>query len=180
MPTLDLESLKQTKTSPTWPKGFFFFSLFIFLIVLGIFFGLDYIWLPRQENILNELKKESLKIRSEFSLEQEEKVALFERRLVTLKELLNQHSTFLGILNKIEEITHPQVYYTSFSYQRDKNSLNLDGIAKDQYVFSEAISGFINHPEIVKTVIVRSMRAEDTDLISFTIEIVFNSNILKP
>jgi len=181
MPTVDLESFKQTKTPPTWPRGFFFFSLTIFLIVLGAFLALNYFYLPQQENVLNGYKKEYQKIRSQFPLEKEEEVVLFEKRLNLLKELLDQHPYFSKALIKLEEITHPLVYYTNFEYSREKNSLSLQGIAKDQYVFSEAVNGLINHPEIIQTVVVKEMRSNTGQgtTVSFSLEVIFNPNIFK-
>ncbi len=181
MPTVDLESLKQTKTPPAWPRGFFFFSLTIFLIVLGAFLALNYFYLPQQENVLNGYKKEYQKIRNQFPLEKEEEIVLFEKRLNLLKKLLDQHSYFSKALLSLETITHPQVYYTNFEYGREKNSLNLQGIAKDQYVFSEAVNGLINHPEIVQTVIVKEMRsiASQSTTVFFSLEIIFNPNIFR-
>lgn len=179
MANIDLESLKQTKMPPTWPRGLFIFSLTIFLIVLSVYLVLNYFWIVRQEQVLSELKKKFQQIRSEFPLEKEEEVVIFEKRLNLLKQLLNQHPYLSKALVKLEEITHPQVYYTNFEYLRDSNSLRVQGVAKDQYVFSEAVNGFINHPEVIQTVIVKEMKALNDKTVNFSIELFFNANIFK-
>lgn len=179
MANIDLESLKQTKLPPSWPRGLFIFSLTVFLIVLCVFLGLNYFWIARQEKVLAELQKKFKQLRSEFPLEKEEEVIIFEKRLNLLKSLLNQHPYLSKALLKLEEITHPQVYYTNFEYQRDSNSLRLQGIAKDQYIFSEAVNGLVNHPEVVQTVIVKDMKTLTDRSVHFNIELIFNSNIFK-
>lgn len=179
MANIDLESLKQTNLPPTWPRGLFIFSLVIFLIVLSIFLALNYFWITRQEQVLNDLQKKFKQIRSEFPLEKEEEVILFEKRLNLLKSLLNQHSYFSKTLLKLEEITHPQVYYTNFEYQRDTNTLRIQGVAKDQYVFSEAINGFVNHPEVIQAVVVKEMKTLADKSVNFSLDLVFNPNVLK-
>jgi len=179
MANIDLESLKQTKVPPSWPRGLFVFSLVFFIIVLGIYLALNYFWIAKEESTLNSLKSEFQKIRSEFPLEKENEVILFEKRLNLLKKLLNQHSYFSQALLKIEEITHPQVYYTGFSFSRDKYLLSLEGISKDQYTFSEAVNGFVNHPEVIKTVIVKQTKISPDKTIDFSVDVYLNPNIFK-
>ncbi|MGB9680843.1 MAG: hypothetical protein ACP5OX_01790 [Minisyncoccia bacterium] len=179
MANIDLGSLKQTNLPPTWPRGLFVFSLVIFLIVLIVFLALNYFWIVRQEQILNELQKKFQQIRSEFPLEKEEEVVLFEKRLNLLKSLLNQHPYFSKALLKLEEITHPQVYYTNFEYERISNTLTIQGVAKDQFIFSEAINGLVNHPEVIQVLVVKEMKTSADKSVTFSIDLVLNPNILK-
>ncbi|MDD3491654.1 MAG: hypothetical protein PHG13_01710 [Candidatus Pacebacteria bacterium] len=173
-----MESLKTKELPPTWPKGLLTFFIVIFLVVLGAYFGLNF-WNQNQVSKLDILEDEFQNIRSSFSIDEEQKVVLFERKLNALNNLLNNHIYFSNILSLFEELTHPQVYYSRLDFSLNKNFISLNGVAKDQGILSEAINGLINNPEKVKAVVLKEMQIDLKNLVNFSYDIYFNPNVLK-
>jgi hypothetical protein len=178
MRNLDLESLKPKELPPTWPKGLLVFVLIIFLFALGAYFGLDY-WNKNKETQLTVLEEEFQNLRDSFALEQEKEVILFEKKLNSLNKLLTNHTYFSKVLLALEELTHPQIYYTNLDFSTDKNMLTLEGVAKNQMVFSEAVSGLVNNPDKIKAVAVNDMKITKDKKVSFSLYVFIQPSLLK-
>lgn len=178
MRNLDLGSLKPKELPPTWPKGLLIFSLVTFLIAAGAYFGLDY-WNKDKEAQLIVLEEEFQELRDSFALEQEKEVILFEKKLNSLSKLLANHIYFSKVLTALEELTHPQIYYTNLDFSTDKNMLTLEGVAKNQMVFSEAVSGLVNNPDKIKAVAVNDMKIDKNENVAFSLYVFIQPSLLK-
>jgi hypothetical protein len=178
MQNLNLESLKPKELPPTWPKGLLIFALVVFFIATGAYFGLDY-WNKDKEAQLIVLQDEFQGLRDNFALEQEREVILFEKKLNSLSKLLTNHIYFSKVLTALEELTHPQIYYTSLDFSTDKNMLTLEGVAKNQMVFSEAVSGLVNNPDKIKAVAVNDMKIDKKENVTFSLHIFIQPSLLK-
>lgn len=175
----EINVLKESKAIPTWPKGLFTFSLVIFLIVLGIWAGLNFYWLERQHNRLNELNAQFEKLRASFPLEKEQEVALLEKKTSILKKLLANRIYFSNVLSFLESSTHPDVYYTNLIFSSTNNILDIEGVAKNESVLSQAVNGFASQPDEIQTVIIRNARAAERGMLAFNLRLVFSSKILN-
>jgi len=178
MNQFDYDSLKTAKLPSAWPKGLLTFVLIICLLALGTAFGLNY-WNRIQENKLQQLETEFQTLRKTFPLSQEQEIAIFEEKLINLEKLLSNHIYFSNVLALLEQITHPQVYYTSLEYSLEKNSLVLGGTAKNQAVLSEAVNGFVNDSKDIKMVILRDMKVNTDSTVQFHLELLLQPQVLK-
>ena len=139
--------------------------------------GLKY-WNGHQQVYLSNLSQELKALRETFSSGEQEQVALFEKKINVLKELLGQHIYFSQDLTLLESLTHPQVYYTSLTFNPDNNSLALQGIARDQGVLSEAISGLVNNSQEVKAVALHTVKVGTNKSANFVLDIFLQPDIL--
>ncbi|NMB92538.1 MAG: PilN domain-containing protein [Parcubacteria group bacterium] len=178
MNQIGYEFFNTKKLPPTWPRGLLTFILIVTLLVIGIAIGLNY-YNKLQTNKLEKLTKEFDTLRLEFPLEQEKEIAAFEKRISNLTDLLNNHVYFSNVLNILEKITHPQIYYMTLDYTVDKNAITLSGIAKNQEILSEAINGLVNDPQDIKTVILKNIKTNTDKTVNFNIELLLNSQVLK-
>ena len=178
MQNLDLESLKPKELPPTWPKGLLIFVLIIFLFTVGAWLGLDYLNKSKEAQ-LTILEDEFQDLRNSFALEKEQEVILFEKKLNTLSKLLTNHTYFSKVLTVLEELTHPQIYYTNLDFSTEQNMLTLDGVAKNQEVFSEAVSGLLNNPDKIKAVAVKEMKIDKNKNIIFSLYAFIQPSLLK-
>jgi len=177
MKRINLDSLTSQKIPSTWPRGLLTFIVIVFLLTVGTVMGLKY-WNGHQQAYLSSLSQELKTLRESFSSEEQGKVALFEKKINVLKELLKQHIYFSQDLALLESLTHPQVYYTNLTFNPDNNSLALQGVAKDQSVLSEAISGLINDPQEVKAVALHTVKVGTNKSASFVLDIFLQPSIL--
>ncbi len=178
MQNFDLESLKPKELPPTWPKGLLTFTLVVFLITVGAYFGLDY-WNKNEDAQLVVLEEEFQNLRSDFPLQKEREAILFEKKLNSLSKLLTNHTYFSKVLLVLEELTHPQIYYTNLDFSTDTNMLILEGVARSQAVFSEAVSGLVNTPDKIKAVAVKDMKIDKNKNIAFSLYVFIQPSLLK-
>ena len=178
MANIDISALKPKESPPAWPKGLLIFSFIIFILTVGAWFALDY-WNKNQKNQLNMLDKQISSLRESLPFEKEQEVISFEKKLNNLLILLNNHTYLSKALTGIEGITHPDVYYTYWKFSIEENSLTLEGIAKDQKTFSEAVNGLVNSPDKVKMVSVKDMKTTKDGTVSFSLDVFFQSNFLR-
>ncbi|MDD3487746.1 MAG: hypothetical protein PHH35_00035 [Candidatus Pacebacteria bacterium] len=176
--TSTLQSLKAKQLPSTWPKGLLVFVLILFLLALGAYFSLDF-WNQNQNIKLDILEKEFQNTRDSFTIEEEQKVILFEKKLNALKDLLNDHIHFSNILSLFEELTHPQVYYFDLDFVANKGYISLNGVAENQEILSEAISGLVNDPTRIKAVVLKDMQIDLKNRANFSIDVYIQPNILK-
>jgi len=178
MQNIDLGSLKAKELPPTWPKGLLTFVLVIFLFTVAAYFGLDY-WNKTKEAELAVLEEEFQNIRSDFPLQQEQEAILFEKKLNSLSNILTNHTYFSQALTVLEELTHPQVYYTNLDFSTDDDRFTLEGVAKNQMVFSEAVSGLVNNSDKIKAVVVKEMKITHGENVSFSLYVFIQPSLLK-
>ena len=178
MQNIDLGSLKSKKLPPTWPKGLLTFVLVIFLFAVATYFGLDY-WNKTKEAELVVLEEEFQNLRSDFPLQKEQEAILFEKKLNSLSKLLTDHTYFSQALTVLEELTHPQIYYTNLDFSTSDNKFTLEGVAKNQMVFSEAVSGLVNNSDKIKAVVVKEMKVVKGENVSFSLYVFIQPSLLK-
>jgi len=178
MQNIDLESLKPKELPPTWPKGLLTFVFVIFLFTVAAYFGIDY-WNKTKKAELAVLEEEFQNLRSDFPLQREQEAILFEKKINSLSKLLNDHTYFSQVLTILEELTHPQIYYTNLDFSTEKNMLTLEGIAKNQMVFSEEVSGLVNNSSKIKAVVVKDMKTTKSEYVSFSLDVFIQPSLLK-
>jgi len=174
---INLDSLTPQKLPPTWPRGLLTFILIIFLLVGGGELGMRF-WNNRQQAKVDALNQELQTFREGFPSQQQEEITLFEKKINLLKQLLANHVYFSQDLTTLEELTHPQVYYSSLIFSPAKNALALQGIAKTQNVLSEMLSGLVNNPQEVKMIVFHQAKINENKSVDFSLDLYFQPDIL--
>ena len=172
------ESFNVKKLPPAWPKGLLTFVLIICFLTIGVAIGLNY-FNNLQNKKLQNLTAQFESLRADFPVAQEKEIATFEKKLTNLRALLNNHVYFSNVLNILEKLTHPQVYYTDLSYTTEKNTITLSGVAKTQQILSEAVNGFINDPQEIQMVVLKNVKANTNGTVNFNLDIILNEKVLK-
>ncbi|MDD3434502.1 MAG: hypothetical protein PHD96_01065 [Candidatus Pacebacteria bacterium] len=175
----EINILKESKAIPTWPKGLFTFSLVIFLITVGIWAGLNFYWLEHQTRRLDEINAQFEKLRASFPLEKEQEVALLEKKTSILKKLLADRIYFSKALVFLENFTHPEIYYTNLIFSSTNNILDLEGVAQNEGVLSQAVNSFAARPNEVSAVIIRNARIIEGGKLAFNLRLIFSSQTLN-
>jgi len=178
MNQFDYNSFKSTPLPSTWPKGLLTFVLILCFLSGASAFGLNY-YNTVQNKKLEVLTSQFQEMRKGFSTENEEKIALFEKKIINLDKLLNNHVYFSNVLSFLEKTTDPQVYYTKLDFSLEKKSLVLEGVAKNQQILSEAVNGFVNDSKDIQTVILRDMKANSDKTVQFHLELILQPQVFK-
>ena len=179
MSNVNLDLLNSTKAPPSWPRGILVFSVIVFLLTISLWLSLKYYWLAHREKVLTDLEDKFETLRAEFPLEKEREVVQFERKLKILRHLLKNHIYFTNIMKLVEDLTHSQIYYKSWSYDAKKDSLNITGVAKNQEILSQEVNSLVNHPEEIKAVVVKHIKTASEGGIEFDLELYFTQPVAK-
>jgi len=179
MNTGDLEFSKTSFSGTTRPQKLLIFIFIIFIAIIGGVFFLDY-YINTLTVQISDLKREQQEYQKVLPSEKEAEIINFEKKLNILNKLLENHSSLSRLLTSLEDLTHPEVYYTSFNFSKENGLVQLEGAAKSQEALIQAINGFINHPREIKAVIVREIKTDLKEkVVNFSINIYFQPEVLK-
>ncbi len=175
---ISFNSISSSKVPPSWPRGLLTFVFIIFLLIGGATIGVRF-WNQQQQLKVDALDQELQSLRESFPSDQQQKVALLEKKLNILQQLLAHHIYFSQDLATLESLTHPQIYYKNLIFSPTENSLSLQGVAKNQTVLSEALSGFTNNPQKVRMVVFHQSKTNSDGSIEFSLDLYLQPSILN-
>ena len=150
--------------------------LIIILIFSAYLFFLDW-----------NMGDEGKKIRKEISIaenqitvfkKEEKKLINIQKKVLYIKDLLNQHIYWTRFFALLEKYTLPDVYYTDFSSSINQ-PLALNGIAKNSQTLVGQVITLQNAADFVDEMEAKdiSLVSENTDEVSFTLNLVLNPDI---
>lgn len=116
-----------------WPL-WLSFSMF-FLSVLSLIFLRVYLVKIHEEiiSINDQIKNEAGKV----SVDDENTVIRLSDSLTALGGIVSNHSYFSGVFDSIGSLTHSKTVFTKFDADRDKNIINLKGLAQSYTVLAK-------------------------------------------
>lgn len=161
----------------SWPRGLFIFSLILFVLLLVIYFGLDY-YTKTKVNYNNDLDKQIETLRASFSIEKESEIINFESRLNNLSKLLANHTYLSKLFAELEAKTHQKVYFNNFEYDQKNNVLKLDGVAQNYTILAEALTAF-SQDENILSVDFKNLKTGASG-VTFSLELKINPQLIKP
>ncbi|MBT9132682.1 MAG: hypothetical protein DDT33_01210 [Firmicutes bacterium] len=140
---------KPTPKLPPWLNFLFYFSIFFLISVIFSYFLLGY--------FKNQAQKEVQKYEKLLALEGvfpaeitllEKKLKVLERKIKDFSFLIKEHRFSSKIFPLLQELCHPQVFFSSISFNLAEQKITLNGQAKDFSVFKAQIITFKNEKRI--------------------------------
>ncbi len=124
--------------------------LLYFLVFLTALFVAGYIIMViYQKNLENEAVKlsESLR-RTESEQELEQKIFNYERKFKSVGVLLNERSNVIEVFDLFEKSTHPQVWFSKFSFHAENKSITVSGQAASYEALGQQLLIFKDNSQI--------------------------------
>lgn len=178
MDGLGIENYK-TSSASSWPGKLLFFVVIIFLAIIGGFFLLKFNNQKLQEQVVL-LKEEQKRYQELLPSEKEEEIIKLEKKIDFLNEVLDNHPYFSYVLAILEKLTHPDIYYTSLRFDKNSAFIQIEGVAKNHEVLSQAVNGFVNYPREIKAIIIKEAKTDlKNKVINFLFDIYLQPNTLK-
>jgi hypothetical protein len=174
MPEFDLIS-KQEEEGLTsgWLTKFIRFGVIVFILVLILYFALDYGYLRILDKRIADVENNIQALEKEIPAQDREEVSVFYSQLVNLRKLLENHVYSSNIFQRLELITHPQVSFTNFDYDFDENRLKLEGYGVSLPVLAEQLLSFQRTADFRK-ITISDVRKTSIGRINFSLEVFFN------
>jgi len=155
---------------------FFWFSLFIFIVVTTLFFVFG--WQTKKAKAqLQEIEAQLEQLGTPEQKALEEAIYDYKRKIDDFPVLLNNHQTPSKLFTLIEENIHPDVWFLSFKFLRDKNQVSLSGKAKSLLALAQQILAFEKIPQI-KELTTSNIGVSEEGAIKFELSIIFTPTFL--
>jgi len=130
-------------------------ALGVFILVL-VFYGGLWAYGGILASALTGLEADAKRLGSELDQETENSARLFATRLVQVGGLLDTHIYTWNIFELIEQVTHPRVQFTSFSF--NEGGVTMNGLTDGYVSFGQQILVLEAHEKI------RDLRVSDISL----------------
>lgn len=177
MPDFQLmESFGPEKKPSGWLGKFLRFSIVIFVIALVLYLLIHYVYIGVLDRQSADLENKIKGLEKEIPTQDREGVVAFYSQLVNLRTLLEKHIYPSQIFERLELTTHPQVAFTSFSYDFNENRLQLDGYGQNLQAIAQQLLAFQRTSDF-DSVTLSDLR-KGADKTTFSMEIFFKSSLV--
>jgi len=169
-----VEPLSKKKSSG-WMTNLITIAIIVFVVIFGLYFVANFYdnYIRKSIADINTKIKDLAK---EISVEDRNEVLTFYSQLVNLKTLLANHVYPSNIFSRLELITHPQVTFTTFSYENKTSIIKLEGYARDLNILAQQLLAFQKTTDFTKITV--SDIKSTTDRVQFGVEINFRPNFI--
>lgn len=158
------------------PSLFLIFSL---LIALNLTISFVYFHLSSEEFSKKIKEKEKLLLKNETEKELENKIILYEGKIRNFKKLLSKHKNLRNVFNFIEQISHPDVWFKSFSFETESGSLTLTAETKNLMTVSQQIIILREQKEIIDKINLSNVGMNDKGKVNFSLELTLSPKIFE-
>ncbi len=179
------------KAKSVLPWKLFFFSLVFALISFGIYFFLNYYYLPSLNRRLFTIRKETHDLISQINTKEKQEMIVFWSQIKNIESLLASHTYPSKILDVLEANILPGVSLRDFSLKRDKNLFTIIGEVKNQTTFAQQVY-ILENLKGFKNVFIKNMESslshesETNQTVqnndsrkNFELEVIFDPQIIK-
>ena len=168
---------EQMFTLPPWMAFLFPVAVIVFLLSLGAWGGLIYLKKVAEKELdLTEQKINEARSPERQALEAE--LLETKRRIENIAGLLKDHPKLTKIFEKIEETTHPLVWFSEFSFDREKLSVRMSAQAEDFVALAQQQELF-EKSDFIDTVNISEISLGEDGRVNFVVDLLFNSNVFK-
>ncbi|MBZ9569587.1 hypothetical protein KJA16_01550 [Patescibacteria group bacterium] len=165
---------KEVKPSP-WQNTLLGFLIFLFLISILGYFGLDY-FVKKADRQLQELNEEITKARSPQRIALEKEVLDYQEKIEDFSFLLANHQKSSNFFDFLEEITHPEVFFSELNLDTKENRVRLYGQAESFQILGQQLLIF-RKAEFIDTSRLSEIRIGEEGKIEFTFDFSLNPKL---
>ena len=141
------------KMSVGWPWRLMFFSVFIFIFSLFIYFGLRFGYNNFLDDNLIVLEENISQLSSEVTEEDQERFINFYSQLVNLKTVLEEHPFGSNVFNFLEKNTVITVSFDQANVSITERTLSLSGQTDSIKTLAQQLAVFEQSPEVERAVL---------------------------
>ncbi len=152
----------------------------IMLLALGGTYFYFYQSSEKTETQIKEVEEKLVKTPEEKSME--DNLAKISQRVSNFKKVLRSHEKTSQLFPFLEGISHPNVWFTDFDFQSEKDLISLKGKASSFSVVGEQIEVLKNN-DLVKEIKLEQLsmgeEGEGQAEVSFALRLTFEPEVLK-
>lgn len=172
-----MDSFKQEKLPSGWLSKFIRFSAGLLILVLVIYFALQYGYLRYLDKKVADIENKIQSLEKEIASQDREEVTVFYSQLINLRNLLSSHIYSSQILTRLELITHPLVSFSNFNYDYDERRIKMEGYAANLPTIAEQLFAFERTSEF-EEINISDVREVSRGKVVFSLEIFFKPSLV--
>ena len=158
-----------------WPNILFIVCLVVFFVLASSYVFLFIL----SENISEEIQeKKRVLAQTPPEKELENQLILHETKINIFKELLAGHQKALNIFNILEQVCHPQVLFSDFSFNSKGEIVNVSGKTASFTVLSQQMI-ILQEIELFKKITLSGISMEEEGEIGFSLNFTFEPEVFK-
>jgi len=156
-----------------WPNTLFIICLIALFILAGSYIFLFIL----SENISDEIQeKKRILAQTPPEKELEDQLILYEKKINTFKSLLEGHQKALNIFSTLEQVCHPQVSFSDFSFR--SKAATVSGKAASFIVLSQQMT-ILQETESFKKITLSGISVDEEGKINFSLNLTFEPEVFK-
>ena len=132
-----------------------------------------------KETEIKEVEEELVKTSEERELEQ--RLAQTTQKIAEFGRILDKHGKAAQLFSFLEGISHPEVWFTEFEFDSEKNVISLAGQASSFTVVGEQMK-VLRNKDLIKEVNLEDLskgKEGEEGGATFSLQIVFKPEVLK-
>lgn len=168
---------KPIEKIPGWQKKLFYFSIFLFIAFLLVYFILTSLE-KKSENILSKLEESIAKGKTPEMSSLEKEILNEQKKIRNLPPLLKSHLFPSKIFGFFERNTLPQVFFSKINLNPLNSTAKLFGQTDSFLTLGQQLAIFAKEPLIEKVDLTQVSIAKEGG-IEFSLDFSFNPKIFK-
>jgi len=149
LPEKIISELSKNKINvPGWSWRIFMFSLFILIITVVFYVGLEYGFKSYLNSRIDKLDSELKQLNQSISIDDQNKLILFYSQLANIKKIFSNRKNVTPLFLWLEKNTLPSVSFNKFNFNALNNQLNLGGLANKKEDATNQVLVFQAKPEV--------------------------------
>lgn len=161
----------------SWVNMLFYFSLILlFFVILSIFILNNF--QKRASLILQDLDKKYTEIRTPERINLESELIKSQKKIDDFAFLLLKYKLSSKLFNFLERITHPKVYFSSFSFNAEENKLKMGGKTESFETLGQQFLIF-KRENLIKEINLSGITIGEEGKIEFSFDLYLSPEIFK-
>lgn len=149
-------------------------AVLIFLVSSYVFLNISSQKISKD---IEEKDKKLLETPEELALKKE--VSVYQTNIENFKTLIDLHKKPGGIFSFLEEVCHPNIWFTGFNFTLDGNKVSVEGSAKDFIVLAQQLMILKQHKDVLTQITVSDINSGEEGEITFSLNLAFADQILN-
>ncbi|MDO8516450.1 MAG: hypothetical protein Q7S28_04310 [bacterium] len=182
---LPQQAIERMMQEPSVTQGVYgqllMFTGTIFFIIIVVALGLMFGYQPYLDNKLEDIQSQIQQVSDQMPKTEQDTLANSYSQLVNVQTLLAAHGTASPLVDWLNSVTHPNIYFGNMNYTALNKQLILNGTAKMPSEIAEQIAILERDPHVIR-VVVPSLTAETQDgqnSAHFTVNVVLKDDLFK-
>lgn len=160
-----------------WINILFYFSIALLITTILSFFILNH-FIKKSIPAIHSLETALTKQRTPSQIALEKEILSFQEKIEDIDFLLKRHLVSSQVLEFLEKVTHPKVWFSSLGLSSGKSQLQVRGTTESFQTLGQQLLIFKKN-QFIKEVNLSGVSIEREGKISFTFDLLLDPQIFK-